>query len=202
MEHSSTNLTKYQTKNGLKQSCINNFQKKLVEIIKSNSPKTILDVGCGEAFNSEIILKNIDTQITGIDLDEGAIEMAKKRVPDATFQTGSIFELPFEDNSYDLVLCNEVLEHISNPHIAVKELLRVSKGTVIISVPHEPWFRLGNILSFTHITRFGNPIDHINHWSLSKFKKEFKEHLNFKSTKLAFPWIIVEATQPQQIKKG
>ena len=50
-----------------------------------------------------------------------------------------ILDLPFEDNSFDLVLCNHVLEHIDNDHKAMKELFRVMKkgGMGIFQVPQE-----------------------------------------------------------------
>lgn len=195
MDHSSTNLRKYESKNKLKQLCIKNFQKQLVSLVKECAPKSILDVGCGEAFNSSAILNEIDAAYTGIDLDAGAVELAQKRVPQGTFKTGSIYELPFEENSFDLVLCNEVLEHIDNPTAGLKELFRVSSGPVILSVPHEPWFRLGNLLSLTNVFRLGNPEEHINHWSANSFAKEFAEVFTISKQALPFPWILTLVKQ-------
>lgn len=42
---------------------------------------------------------------------------------------------------------------------------------MIITIPHEPWFRLSNLLVLKNVLRFGNPIDHINHWNKTSFRK-------------------------------
>jgi|SRR3989344_6678395 len=55
-------------------------------------------------------------------------------------------KLTFKDNSFDMVTCFEVLEHIPDPVKAMKELYRVTKNRLLISVPNDPWFTF---------TRFG-----------------------------------------------
>lgn len=50
---------------------------------------------------------------------------------------GSILSLPFNDNSFDTVLCTHALEHIKDYRLALKELLRVTKHRLIITVPRQ-----------------------------------------------------------------
>jgi len=50
---------------------------------------------------------------------------------------GDIHNLPFNDQEFDVVLCSETLEHVTNIKEATIELLRIAKNAVIISVPHE-----------------------------------------------------------------
>jgi ubiquinone/menaquinone biosynthesis C-methylase UbiE len=52
------------------------------------------------------------------------------------FTSGSIYDLPFADGTFELVLCTDLLEHLDDPKRAMHELVRVSKRWVLISVPY------------------------------------------------------------------
>jgi len=89
----------------------------------------ILEVGCNNGTNLGV-LKNMGFKnLSGVDVLSDAIESAKKNVPDATFQVGSILELPFEDNSFDLVFTCGVLIHVHPNEVtqAINEIHRCSK---------------------------------------------------------------------------
>lgn len=66
---------------------------------------------------------------------------------------GDITRMPFCDHSFDIVICTEVLEHLEKPGAALKELKRVAKKFILITVPHEPWFCLGNLLVLKNVSR-------------------------------------------------
>lgn len=74
-----------------------------------------------------------------------------------------------------MVCCTEVLEHLPDPAKAVAELLRVADKYVVLSVPNEPWFCLGNLISGKNISRLGNPVDHINHYTGRGFVKFLRQ---------------------------
>ena len=107
------------------------------DIIKDS---LILDAGCGLGGSSRLIAKNFKCRVKGIDLSESFIETAKKltcwSTPelDVSFDKASILELPFEDNSFDAVLCQHILMNIKDKKTAVKEFYRILKpdGTLII----------------------------------------------------------------------
>lgn len=185
------NLSKYLSKNPLKRALINNFQSSLVEIIKSIGPQSILDAGCGEGFNIEYISRNYHCEIKGFDLEEEALQNAKERLGDIHIIKGSVYSIPFPDKSFDLVVCNEVLEHLEYPLDAIKELLRVTKDKIILSVPHEPFFRIGNFVSLFHFFKLGNPPGHINHWTHGSFKRFISSEVYVVDIKKPFPWILV-----------
>ena len=156
----------------------------------------ILDAGCGEGFVVRALRRCLPhTDITGLDLSEEAIQFARENVADAHFMVGDINHMPFCDNYFDVVLCSEVLEHLEDPVAAIMELLRVSKKSLIITVPHEPWFCLGNFLVLKNVKRLGNPVDHINHWTYRSFQKYMKMHIATDNGELcfskSFPWSIV-----------
>lgn len=130
-------------------------------------------------------------EITGLEYVGEALERAKMINDNITYLQGDIYKMPFEENAFDVVLCMEVLEHLSNPIDAVRELERVARGLLVFTVPNEPWFCLGNLLVFKNVARLGNPKDHINHWTFRKFKDFTKETLNQKALyDTSFPWTI------------
>jgi 2-polyprenyl-3-methyl-5-hydroxy-6-metoxy-1,4-benzoquinol methylase len=189
------NFIKHTSKNPIQKFLINNFYSTLISLVRPLLPKTVLDAGCGEGFTLNKLMSNqIGQIIEGVEYTKEAITLGKKLFPKAKIEQGSIYSLPYKNNSFDLVLCNEVLEHLENPQKALLEIVRVSKKYAILSVPNEPIFRLSNLLAGKYVLGFGNSPGHINHWSpLSLINFVKKSGLRILKTKFPFPWIIVLA---------
>jgi SAM-dependent methyltransferase len=105
--------------------------RKAIEIIISQmiAPKRVLEIGSRAAINQEVMcdLRSLfpKSEYIGVDMQKGTgVDM----VADAT-------KLPFPDNSFDLLLCFETLEHCDEPWKVVSEIERVSKknGGIILS---------------------------------------------------------------------
>lgn len=181
MEYHSGNYDKYTSANVLKKLMIEKFNQKVIGIVKevigsAGKEQLILDAGCGEGFLSCLIANEFPhAKVVGIDMSADAIRMAESLNNTICFRQGDIYTIPFADERFDVVICTEVLEHLDKPDHAVKELLRVAKNALLITVPDEPWFCLGNLLTLKHIKRLGNPADHINHWTYYRFLKYFEE---------------------------
>lgn len=192
MTNSTDNYKKHTHKNPIQKLLINRFFKTILTETKILHPKTILDVGCGEGFTLNRFRKSdIGKDLMGVDTSETAIELGRKQFPHLNLKKGSAYKLPFKDNTFDLVLCLEVLEHLENPEKALIELTRVSKKYCVISVPNEPWFKLANFVRGKNLKRWGNDIEHINHWSTGAFKKFIDKKAKILSVKKPFPWTIV-----------
>ena len=179
-----SNYIKHTTKNPLKKWLINYFYKVLFSLITDLKIKTVLDAGCGEGFSLNQLRKKFPTKIyTGIDASAKAINLGRKMFPKIKLKTGNIYRLPDKNRAFDLVLCTEVLEHLTNPAMALKEIKRAAKKYCLFSVPNEPWFR---------ITRLGNDPEHINHWTKNKFSAWLKQN-QFKILQVRnpFPWTMV-----------
>lgn len=146
------------------------FINNLYEELKSQKPETVLDIGCGTGYITNIIRKELNLSIVGSDLNFERISFAQKNFCEEVC-IADIMKLPFRDNSFDKVIASEIIEHICSPETALKEINRVSKRYAIITVPHEPYFRIGNFLRAKHIASFGNPLDHINHYNKKTFRK-------------------------------
>ena len=127
---------------------------------------TILEAGCNEGFLSKALLE-AGHQVTSLDRDLLMIAKAKEAFGINAI-SGDINALPFPDNSFDLAIGGEVLEHIDSPGKGLSELFRVSKDRVIISLPiGEYW--LGEPTHKWQIE--GNTVEH-DHGILQKIDKQ------------------------------
>jgi ubiquinone/menaquinone biosynthesis C-methylase UbiE len=94
----------------------------------------------------------------------------------ASFDHGSILDLPYGDATRDLVLCSEVLEHLPRPGTAVAELKRVARTHVLITVPLEPYFQaLNDVAQWLGIS--GDP-EHVQFWNHASFQAFIKTHFD------------------------
>jgi len=98
--------------------------------------KTLLDVGFGNGqFLEYFTWKGMD--VTGLEKPHENVEKYKS----LGFKTVQYdldkknLRLPFEDNSFDVVICTDVLEHLKNPKDVLDEMYRVSKEMVLVTVP-------------------------------------------------------------------
>lgn len=195
------NFKKHTSNNPLQKLLIDNFKKTLAAEIKKLNISSILDAGCGEGFTLEYLrVRKIGKTYEGVDFLEKAVEIGNKVHPKITLKKASVYELPYKDNSFDLVLSTEVLEHLEDPKKALKEIFRVSKKYILLSVPNEPIFMGSNFLRGKNWSRFGNDIEHINHWTFFRFESFVRNNANVKikvlSKKYPFPWtmLVLEKT--------
>lgn len=101
--------------------------------------ESFLDAPCG-AGRAMILLQSLGYEITGVDLGDGAITVAKremiKRGMDPKIEKANLVDLPFEENRFDAVLCFRFFHHLAGPEIRqriVAELCRVADRYVLIS---------------------------------------------------------------------
>lgn len=188
------NYKKYLSNNPLKRKMVTNFQKKLMLILNRtiSGDCKIIDVGCGEGFTVDLIHKNFpNVSISGCDGASEAVEIARERIPDIHFEVGNIYSLPYGNKEFDIAICTEVLEHLEYPDQALFELRRIARK-ILITVPHEPWFRIGNMLALHNLKRLGDPVDHIQHWTYNGFRAFIKSKLPGLQIYFdkSFPWSI------------
>ena len=102
--------------------------------------KRVLDISCGEGYGSALMQKHGAAHVTGVDLDDKIIARANRvYANDAlTFQTADASRpLPFADDSFDVVVSFETIEHITQHDLFASELARVltPEGVLVISTP-------------------------------------------------------------------
>jgi len=119
--------------------------KKCFKFVGSVKDKRILDIGCSFGWFEAWALKNKCKEMVGIEPKRELLVEAKNQVPEGKYRVGSALKIPFKDNSFDIVVVFDVLEHLpkGTEISALKEIERVlkSKGKLYLSTP------LSNILS-------------------------------------------------------
>ncbi len=166
------------------------FIKNLVSELKELKPDTILDVGCGTGYITNIISNELNSTVIGCDIDSNRISFARMNFDQQVF-IANVTQLPFKDSSFDVVVASEILEHIPFREHALIEIKRVAKKSVVITVPNEPYFMIANFLRGKNIRSYGNPSEHINHYSKKSLKRLLDDYfLKVKVNTNAIFWII------------
>ena len=112
--------------------------------------ESILDVGCGPGLQMEFYRSRGIDRAVGIDIDDDA----KKACAELGFECLHVdldnteLRLPFYDNEFDIVLCEQTLEHVKYPRLVAEELYRVANNKVLISVPGGRSFYSPNHIHF------------------------------------------------------
>jgi len=176
VSYSSANHHKYTYDNRLYQWHLQAFLGCIHEMLARAGSRTVLDAGCGEGFvTAYLARRNPALQITGVDLSPDAVAYATEHYGErARFRKGSLYKLPFSDNSFDAVLCSEVLEHLDDVDRAVEELKRVTRRHVLITVPREPYFKWLNDLG-RYLGISPDP-GHVNFWTKNTFQQFVRSH--------------------------
>lgn len=117
------------------------------ELFTPEQGQSILDVGCGTG-NFSVKLAEKGAFVTGIDVSEDMLEIAREKSGDLpiTFKHMDLYELDFQDNTFDAVFSMAAFEFVKEPERALSELFRVLKpgGKLLIGTIHldSPWGRL------------------------------------------------------------
>jgi O-antigen biosynthesis protein len=108
----------------------------------------VIDAGCGTGYGSEILAEAGARRVVGVDISREAIDYARTASSAAAteFLVGSLHALPFDDASFDMAVCFEVIEHVDDQPLALAELRRVLKpnGVLAISSPNRDVYPPGN----------------------------------------------------------
>jgi 2-polyprenyl-3-methyl-5-hydroxy-6-metoxy-1,4-benzoquinol methylase len=195
--YESSNYAKHTTSNPLQQGLIDRFHGVVAAMLARARADTLLDVGCGEGFSSEVLRQGAGRgAFYALDVSVPALRIARTRVPDATWVGGSALNLPFADRSFDTVVCLEVLEHLHDPDRALLELARIARTSLVLSVPNEPLFRGANFLRGKNLRRWGNDAGHLQHWSSRGFRRFVARRLEVVESRAPFPWTVLRCRAP------
>jgi ubiquinone/menaquinone biosynthesis C-methylase UbiE len=187
---------KYEASNPVVRHLLDRFLRRVDEAAASLAPASVLDVGCGEGVVTERLAQLLaPTGVLGVDAHEAHLseEWRGRRAPNLSFATGSAYELPFADGSFDLVCAVEVLEHLERPRDALAEMRRVARRALLLSVPNEPSWRISHMLAGKNVRALGNTPGHINHWSKGAFAEVVSGYGRLEKAEGVFPWTLVVA---------
>jgi SAM-dependent methyltransferase len=116
-------------------------------------PARILDAGCGSGRNMVELTRR--GTVTGIELSETSMALARERGCGEVLQ-GSVLEMPFAEDSFDLAVCLDVVEHLEDDVAALRELRRTVApgGTLLVTVPAYQWLWSGHDVINHHHRRY------------------------------------------------
>ncbi len=108
----------------------------IMNVLKEREYLSVLDMGCGTGAMLERISKeNPKANLFGLDLSENMIKVAeKKKIPRAEYVVGDAEDLPYENEKFDVVICNQSFHHYPNPRKAFEGAYRVLKQSGIFIV--------------------------------------------------------------------
>lgn len=185
---------KYASKNPIERRLMDGFFAALDASLPATSPTRILEVGVGEGeVTARLARRWPDATFCGVDLPDPELAAhwdGKGFAP----LFGDIGRLPFEDDTFDLVLAIEVLEHVPYPELALAELSRVARRDIVVSVPRERIWSVANLARGKYIRDLGNTPGHINHWTKKGFAELVGRRFDVRSVHSPFPWTMVAAT--------
>jgi SAM-dependent methyltransferase len=117
------------------------------------APARILDAGCGSGRNMVEFARH--GTVTGVELSDTSVCIARSRKVGEVIQ-GSVLDMPFPTDSFDLAACLDVIEHLDDDLAAMRELRRVVApgGSLLVTVPAYPWLWSGHDVINHHRRRY------------------------------------------------
>lgn len=134
--------------------------------------KVVLDIACGSGYGSDYLMKNGASKVIGVDISEESVNYCKNKYnkDNLRFAIGSVVNIPVEDNSVDVIVSFETIEHVGGEDqiVFMKEIKRVLKkdGILLISTPN------------IEVSPQGNPF-HIKELRLDEFENLLKNNFSF-----------------------
>lgn len=164
-----------------------------------DKPKSVLDLGCGTGYLSNILKQRYpNAKIFGVDISNTALSRARKQYPSLTFVNADAErKLPFHNEHFDLVVSGEHIEHLKDVDTYLQEIFRITKknGYLLLTTPNlaswlnrllllvgrQPWYLEPSLRRTFPIFRFGsyvfpeNPgsyaVGHLRLFTLDMIKK-------------------------------
>jgi SAM-dependent methyltransferase len=185
---------KYGSTNALVRRLMAGFESALDELLALADPRSLLDVGCGEGvLVQRWALQLPQRRVVGIDLEEESIQAgwAAHGAPNLEYLTMPAEDLPFAAGEFDLACAIEVLEHVPDPAHTLAEMARCAERHLLVSVPHEPLWRMLNMARGAYWRNLGNTPGHLNHWSTRAFVALLSRHGQVREVRSPFPWTML-----------
>jgi SAM-dependent methyltransferase len=188
---------KYGSSNPVVRGLLDRWSGRLRRVVGAVSG-TVVDVGVGEGLCLERVLASpaVDARVVGVEYRHDKAVVAR-RLDGVVTVVGDAGMLPLPPRCADLVTCIEVLEHLPAVAPAVAELARVTTDRCVVSVPWEPWFRLGNLGRGKNVARLGNDPEHVQWFTPARLRRTLEASFREVRVVRAFPWIIAEARGPR-----
>lgn len=179
---------KYSTRNPVVQRLISRWLGVVRQAV-AQPRGTVVDVGVGEGLAFQRIIPT-GCPAVGVEYRADKVAVARERLELFSGVVADAGMLPLRDGAADVTTCIEVLEHLVTPDLAVEELARITSGRCIVSVPWEPWFRLGNLGRGKNLSRLGNDVEHVQHYTPQRLEQLLARRFDSVEVRGVFPWLV------------
>lgn len=184
---------KYESANPIARLLVDGFLASFDQLVASVDPISVLEVGCGEGMLMRRLEGTRATAIKGVDIAADVFAAAQATLDPAryAFEEKSVYDLNVYQDSADLVICCEVLEHLEEPEKALDRLHALGARRYLFSVPREPLWRALNMARLRYVSAFGNTPGHLNHWSQGGFLRFISTRFDILASAAPLPWTMV-----------
>ena len=132
----------------------------VLDLLSPKHGESILDIGCGNARDI-VAIRDTGAEVIGVDSSPGMVNAARQELRSigkcsVSVEVGDATCLAFPDASFDKVLCSEVIEHIPDALLALREVRRVLKpgGVLVLSTPNKgSWYGLDRYFIWERLLR-------------------------------------------------
>ncbi|HTB76785.1 MAG TPA: class I SAM-dependent methyltransferase [Polyangiaceae bacterium] len=183
---------KYRRRSRVRRALIRRFVRRLHEFVLDAGPvSSVLEIGVGEGFLSGYLSEKLPTvRFSGVDASAEALARLQRLFPRIETRVGDAYDLSGLGGPFDLVLCAEVLEHLHQPARALDAIASLRPRRAVLTVPHEPFFRLSNLASGANVTRLGNDPEHVQQFGPRSFRKLLSSRFEVLALTTSYPWIL------------
>ncbi len=133
---------------------------------RTHEPHKILDLGCGQGHITSLIQQELPAaEVSGVDYSISAIEYANKHFRNIEFIVGNAYACPYSTGYFDIVVCNNLWEHVPDPLSLLAGIATIMKpgGCLIISTPSR--YRWGNLVNVLR----GKPVEFMSQHHVTEY---------------------------------
>jgi SAM-dependent methyltransferase len=182
---------KYGTSNPVARQLMAGFTSQLDDLVERTGATNAHEVGCGEG-ELAIRLAKQGIHMRGTDAFPQVLVEARERASAAgveiEFEATPVEELDPARHAAELIVCCEVLEHLTEPDRALDILSALARPWLIASVPREPLWRALNLARLSYVGDLGNTPGHLNHWSKRDFVRFLTRRFEVVEVRNPPPW--------------
>jgi ubiquinone/menaquinone biosynthesis C-methylase UbiE len=185
---------KYSSGNPVERRLVGAFKDAVSELAELTGAREAHEIGCGEGEIS-LMLARAGLRVRGSDVSDEVIAEARSRAAlaslDVDFKVAPIQALDSSEDSAELIVSCEVLEHLDDPEAGLDAIQRLARPWAILSVPREPLWRALNLARFKYLGALGNTPGHLQHFTRRSFLRLCETRFEVVEARSPIPWTIV-----------
>ncbi|KVA12970.1 methyltransferase type 11 [Burkholderia latens] len=186
---------KYGSRNPIVRRLMRGFDEALTDLVARAAPSSIHEIGCGEGY-WVLRWQQQGLHATGSDFSGQVIEIAQENaiasgIDPACFSRRDVYEMRPREVQADLVVCCEVLEHLHQPEVALRNIEALGARHVVFSVPREPIWSAMNLARGKYLSAMGNTPGHVQRWSTRTFLAFISTRFEILSVRTPLPWTML-----------